>query len=84
MLIKLKKIDNLDYAEVDLSNYINLINIKIKELIRNINGYSNNLNNYESRMKDGNIIVNEKIIKGNKDNSVINEIEEPETESEPK
>ena len=51
-----KKIDNLDYAEGDLSNYINLINIKIKELIRNINGYSNNLKrNYSQFSKNDRI-----------------------------
>jgi hypothetical protein len=80
-----KKIDNLDYAESDLSNYINLINIKIKELIRNINGYSNNLNsnqNYDKEINnDGNIMNYDNISK--KDNSIINEIEEPYSDKEP-
>ena len=75
-----KKIDNLDYAEVDLSNYINLINMKIKELIRNINGYSNNLNNYDKRVRIEGIITNDGNNNENKDNSIIHEIEEPETE----
>ena len=81
-----KKIDNLDYAEIDLSNYINLINIKIKELIRNINGYSNNLNNYEKRIKSDSNIMNEDKISSNLnlENSIIQEIEQPETESEQK
>ena len=77
-----KKIDNLDYAESDLSNYINLINIKIKELIRNINGYSNNLNSNQNYDKnDGNIMNYDNI--GKKDNSIINEIEEPYSDKEP-
>jgi hypothetical protein len=79
-----KKIDNLDYAEGDLSNYINLINIKIKELIRNINGYSNNISNYEGRMNNENNNANDEIINENKDHSVIHEAEEIEMESEPK
>ena len=79
-----KKIDNLDYAENDLSNYINLINIKIKELIRNINGYSNNISNYEGRMNNENNNANDEIINENKDHSVIHEAEEIEMESEPK
>jgi hypothetical protein len=79
-----KKIDNLDFAEVDLSNYINLINIKIKELIRNINGYSNNLNNYEKKNENEGNITNEENNDKNKENSIIQEIEEPDTESEKK
>ena len=81
-----KKIDNLDFAEIDLSNYINLINIKIKELIRNINGYSNNLNNYEKRIKSDSNIMNEEKINNNLnlENSIIQEIEQPETDSEKK
>lgn len=62
-----KKIDNLDYAEGDLSNYINLINIKIKELIRNINGYSNNLKrNYSQFSKNERPSFNFKPIKEEK------------------
>ena len=79
-----KKIDNLDYAEIDLSNYINLINIKIKELIKNINGYSNNKNNFENRIKNENNIVNDENSNQNKNNSIIHEREEPESKSEPK
>lgn len=72
-----KKIDNLDYAETDLSNYINLINIKIKELIRNINGYSNNLNiNYDKRIKSDGNIMNDDNMSRKKDNSIIHEMEE--------
>ena len=58
-----KKIDNLDYAEGDLSNYINLINIKIKELIRNINGYSNNLKRKSQFSKNERISIDFKPIK---------------------
>ena len=78
-----KKIDNLDYAETDLSNYINLINIKIKELIRNINGYSNNLNNSNYRIVNDTININNEINNRNENNnSIIHEIEEPGNESE--
>ena len=58
-----KKIDNLDYAEGDLTNYINLINIKIKELIRNINGYSNNLKRKSQFSKNERISIDFKPIK---------------------
>ena len=74
-----KKIDDLDYAEIDLSNYINLINIKIKELIRNINGYSNNLNNADNI--NDNININNEIKNKNENNkSFIHEIEDPEND----
>ena len=33
------RIDNLDYAEINILVYINLLNSKIKELILNINRY---------------------------------------------
>jgi light-regulated signal transduction histidine kinase (bacteriophytochrome) len=76
-----KKIDNLDYAEGDLSNYINLINIKIKELIRNINGYSNNLKrNYSHFSKnerasiDFNPIKEEKFSVSKDDSSMTKEL----------
>ena len=72
-----KKIDSLDYVEIDLSNYINIINIKIKELIRNINGFSNNINNNEKKTFSDN---NNDEIK----NSIIHEIENVETESDKK
>ena len=36
-----KKIDYLDFAQTDLSNSINELNNKIKELLKNINGISN-------------------------------------------
>lgn len=69
-----KKIDSLDYVEIDLSNYINIINIKIKELIRNINGFSNNINNLEKKTYNNFDIKN----------SIIHEIENVETESDKK
>ena len=81
-----KKIDNLDYAEADLSNYINLINIKIKELIRNINGYSNNLThniNNDKRTKNNDENMNYDNNSKLRDNSIIHEIEEYDSEKEP-
>ena len=53
-----KKIDNLDFAEEDLANLINTINIKIKELIRNINGLSNNLKKNNKNVNKNNIHIN--------------------------
>ena len=73
----------MDYAETDLSNYINLINIKIKELIRNINGYSNNLNfNYDKRMKSDGNLMNDDNMSRKKDNSIIHEIEDTDIDQE--
>ena len=76
-----KKIDNLDYAEGDLSNYINLINIKIKELIRNINGYSNNLKRKYSQLSKNertsfnlNPIKEEKLSASRDDSSMTKEL----------
>ena len=69
-----KKIDNLDIAEKDLANLINMINIKMKELIRNINGLSNNLE--RSYININRNDINAKSIKPN------NKIKEEKTQEE--
>ena len=54
-LIK-KRIDNLDYAEIDIFEYINLLNSKIKELILNINKYfEHNKKKLRKKKKHNNI-----------------------------
>ena len=66
-----KKIDNLDFAQSDLSHSINELNNKIKVLLKNISGFSNLQSQKKSKIKkhsyndeDNNIdndIINEKI-----------------------
>ena len=66
-----KKIDNLDFAQSDLSHSINELNNKIKVLLKNISGFSNLQRQKKSKIKkhsyndeDNNIdndIINEKI-----------------------
>ena len=57
-----KKIDNLDFAQTDLSNSINELNNKIHLLLRNINAFSNYQNKKNVKFKnyeDKNNIDNE-------------------------
>ena len=63
-----KRIDFLDYAEIDILQYINLLNSKVKELISNINKYYNN--------KKENMIANKTCnnIENNFDNNIDNNI----------
>ena len=67
-----KKIDNLDFAQTDLSNSINELNNKIQLLLRNINAFSNYQNkknvkfkNYEDKNNIDNEIIEEKKISKN-------------------
>ena len=63
-----KKIDSLDFAQIDLSNSINELNNKIRELVKNINGISKfqNEKTKESRKNSGN--------ENNIDNEIIKDI----------
>ena len=73
-------IDNLDYAEDDLTRNINLINFKIKDLIKNINEYSDSRNLKSKRVKsESNIFGNG----NNKKNKASNFQEINEIEMEP-
>ena len=68
-----KKIDNLDFAQTDLSNSINELNHKIQLLLRNINAFSNYQNKKNIKFKnnideyniDNEIIKEQKIFKNN-------------------
>ena len=68
-----KKIDNLDFAQTDLSNSINELNHKIQLLLRNINAFSNYQNKKNIKFKnnideyniDNQIIKEQKIFKNN-------------------
>ena len=53
-----KRIDNLDYAEIDILVYINLLNSKIKELILNINRYYEHHKKKMKKKKNHNNIDN--------------------------
>ena len=77
-----KKIDALDYVENDLSNYINLINIKIKDLIKRVNIFSSYSKQVSKKLSNEiNIIDDDKLIKNKESDS--QEIDEAEPEPEP-